>query len=93
MSSGGAFSENRLALLGLLILLALLFVAAFADDRSAQSAAGRRCETARPAAAGRRAIFGTDDQGRDILRAVIVYGTRLTLLWSCWSRSSRHLSD
>ena len=74
------FSENRLALLGLLILLALLFVAAFADVLAPHNPLQGDLRNARllpPGADGY--ILGTDDQGRDILSRLI-HGSRLTLL-------------
>jgi len=74
------FSENRLALLGLLILLTLLFVAAFADVLAPHNPLQGDLRNARllpPGADGY--ILGTDDQGRDILSRLI-HGSRLTLL-------------
>ncbi|MDI7861779.1 ABC transporter permease [Rhizobiaceae bacterium n13] len=72
------FSENRLALVGLLILMALLFVAAFADVLAPYSPiqGDLRNGLLPPSAAN---WFGTDEQGRDILSRLI-YGSRLTLL-------------
>jgi peptide/nickel transport system permease protein len=62
------FSENRLAVLGLLILLGLLFVAAFADVLAPHSPMQGDLRNSRllpPGTAGY--LLGTDDQGRDIL--------------------------
>lgn len=73
------FSENRLALLGLLILFVLLFVAAFADVLAPHNPLQGDLRNARllpPGADGY--ILGTDDQGRDILSRLI-HGSRLTL--------------
>ncbi|MGW9229549.1 ABC transporter permease [Pseudorhizobium sp. NPDC055634] len=73
------FAENRLALLGLFILIALLFVAAFADVLAPHNPLQGDLRNARllpPGADGY--ILGTDDQGRDILSRLI-HGSRLTL--------------
>ncbi len=73
------FSENRLALLGLAIIVALLFVAAFADILAPHNPLQGDLRNARllpPGADGY--ILGTDDQGRDILSRLI-HGSRLTL--------------
>lgn len=73
------FAENRLALAGLAILLALLFVAAFADVLAPHSPVQGDLRNARllpPGSAGY--LLGTDDQGRDILSRLI-HGSRLTL--------------
>lgn len=73
------FAENRLALAGLAILLALLFVAAFADALAPHSPVQGDLRNARllpPGSAGY--LLGTDDQGRDILSRLI-HGSRLTL--------------
>ncbi|MEB2845495.1 ABC transporter permease subunit [Rhizobiales bacterium RZME27] len=74
------FSENRLALLGLGIILALLFVAAFADVLAPYNPVQGDLMNARllpPGSAGY--WLGTDDQGRDILSRLI-HGSRLTLM-------------
>ncbi len=73
------FAENRLALAGLAILLALLVVAAFADVLAPHSPIQGDLRNARllpPGSAGY--LLGTDDQGRDILSRLI-HGSRLTL--------------
>lgn len=73
------FAENRLALAGLAILIALLFVAAFADLLAPHSPVQGDLRNARllpPGSAGY--LLGTDDQGRDILSRLI-HGSRLTL--------------
>ncbi|MGE8104502.1 ABC transporter permease [Allorhizobium sp. NPDC080224] len=73
------FAENRLALAGLAILLALLFVAAFADVLAPHSPVQGDLRNARllpPGSTGY--LLGTDDQGRDILSRLI-HGSRLTL--------------
>jgi peptide/nickel transport system permease protein len=71
------FSANRLALFGLAIIIALLFMAAFADLLAPYSPyQGDLRAGLRPPDAEH--WFGTDDQGRDILSR-IVYGSRLTL--------------
>jgi peptide/nickel transport system permease protein len=74
------FSANHLAVLGLVIILALLFMAAFADIIATKSAVIGDLGNARllpPGAQGY--LLGTDDQGRDIFSR-IVHGSRLTLL-------------
>lgn len=74
------FAENRLALLGLVIILALILTAAFADVLAPHNPLQGDLRNARllpPGAEGY--ILGTDDQGRDILSRLI-HGSRLTLL-------------
>ncbi len=74
------FSENRLALLGLGIILLLLLVAAFADVLAPHNPVQGDLMNARllpPGSAGY--WLGTDDQGRDILSRLI-HGSRLTLM-------------
>jgi peptide/nickel transport system permease protein len=73
-----AFRRNRLAMLGLAIVIALLLVAAFAPliataDPLTQNLDGRLLP---PSSAN---WFGTDSLGRDIFSR-IVYGTRVTLV-------------
>jgi len=73
------FSENRLAVTGLLIILALVFVALLAPLLMPHSAtigdlAGNRLKP--PGTPGY--LLGTDDQGRDILSRLIE-GSRITL--------------
>jgi len=71
------FSANRLALLGLAIIIALLFVAAFADLLAPYSPyQGDLRAGLRPPDAEH--WLGTDEQGRDILSRLL-YGSRLTL--------------
>lgn len=74
------FSENRLALLGLVIILALLLTAGFADVLAPHNPLQGDLRNARllpPGAEGY--VLGTDDQGRDILSRLI-HGSRLTLI-------------
>ncbi|HCL63268.1 MAG TPA: D,D-dipeptide ABC transporter permease [Rhizobium sp.] len=74
------FSENRLAVAGLAILIGLVFVAAFADVLAPHSPVQGDLRYSRllpPGTAGY--LLGTDDQGRDILSRLL-YGSRLTLL-------------
>ncbi|MHB0953902.1 MAG: ABC transporter permease [Allorhizobium sp.] len=74
------FSENRLAVAGLAILIGLVFVAAFADVLAPHSPVQGDLRYSRllpPGSAGY--LLGTDDQGRDILSRLL-YGSRLTLL-------------
>ena len=72
------FARNRLALVGLAIILALLAVSLLADVIApAGPTVGVLDERLQPPSAAH--WFGTDDQGRDIL-ARIVHGTRITLM-------------
>ncbi|TIQ31092.1 MAG: ABC transporter permease [Mesorhizobium sp.] len=72
------FSANRLALVGLLIILALVAVAAFADVLAPYSPTVGDLKNARLLPPGAAHWFGTDDLGRDIYSR-IVYGSRWTL--------------
>ncbi|SCB60227.1 peptide/nickel transport system permease protein [Rhizobium aethiopicum] len=73
------FTANRLAVVGLLIIVGLLLVAAFADLLATHNPVVGDLRNARllpPGTAGY--LIGTDDQGRDIYSRLI-YGSRLTL--------------
>ncbi|MDO3432719.1 ABC transporter permease [Rhizobium sp. CBN3] len=73
------FTANRLAVVGLLIIIALLLVAAFADFLATHNPVVGDLRNARllpPGTSGY--LLGTDDQGRDIYSRLI-YGSRLTL--------------
>ncbi|OWO96501.1 D-ala-D-ala transporter subunit [Rhizobium esperanzae] len=73
------FTANRLAVVGLLIIIALLLVAAFADLLATHNPVVGDLRNARllpPGTSGY--LLGTDDQGRDIYSRLI-YGSRLTL--------------
>ncbi|MDF0697558.1 ABC transporter permease [Rhizobium sp. MC63] len=74
------FTANRLAVVGLLIIVALLFIAAFANIIATHNPVVGDLRNARllPPGTG-EFLLGTDDQGRDILSRLI-YGSRLTLL-------------
>ena len=72
------FARNKLAMLGLLIVLALIFVAIFADLLAPYSAYIGDLRTTRLLPPSSAHWFGTDDQGRDILSRVI-HGSRITL--------------
>ncbi|BCM17028.1 nickel transporter permease [Mesorhizobium sp. J8] len=72
------FSANRLALIGMLIIIALLVVAAFADVLAPYSPTVGDLKNARLLPPGAAHWFGTDDLGRDIYSR-IVYGARWTL--------------
>ncbi|TCL72886.1 ABC transporter permease [Rhizobium sp. BK251] len=74
------FSENRLALLGLAIIIALLLIAVFANVLATHSPVIGDLKNARLLPPGTDGyLLGTDDQGRDIYSRLI-YGSRLTLL-------------
>ncbi|MER9303612.1 nickel transporter permease [Mesorhizobium sp. M0496] len=72
------FSANRLAFLGLLIIIALLVVAAFAGVLAPYSPTFGDLKNARLLAPSAVHWFGTDDLGRDILSRIL-YGSRWTL--------------
>ncbi|MBN9218806.1 MAG: ABC transporter permease [Mesorhizobium sp.] len=72
------FTANRLAVVGLLIILALVVVAALADVLAPYSPTIGDLKNARLLAPGAAHWFGTDDLGRDIYSR-IVYGSRWTL--------------
>jgi peptide/nickel transport system permease protein len=73
------FSRNRLAMLGLLIVLALVGVAIFAELLAPYSAYTGDLRTTRLLPPSWAHWFGTDDQGRDIFSRVII-GSRITLM-------------
>ncbi|RUM24765.1 ABC transporter permease [Rhizobium vallis] len=74
------FTANRLAVVGLLVILALLFIAAFADLLATHNPVVGDLRNARLLPPGTDGfLLGTDDQGRDIYSRLI-YGSRLTLL-------------
>jgi peptide/nickel transport system permease protein len=72
------FSGNHLALLGLLIIIALLVVAALAPMLAPYSPFIGDLKTSRLLPPGPEHWFGTDDLGRDIFSRII-YGSRWTL--------------
>lgn len=72
------FSANRLAFLGLLIIIALLVVAAFADVLAPYSPTVGDLKNARLSAPSSAHWFGTDDLGRDIYSRIL-FGSRWTL--------------
>lgn len=72
------FTANRLAVLGLLIILGLVFLAVFAPLIAPHSPYVGDLANARLLTPGPGHWLGTDDQGRDILSRLI-YGSRLTL--------------
>ena len=73
------FAGNRLAVVGLLIVLAMVLVAIFADRLAPYSPYVGDLRTTRLLAPSAAHWFGTDDQGRDILSRII-FGTRITLI-------------
>ena len=72
------FAKNRLAMVGLLIVFALVLVAIFADQLAPYSATVGDLANARLLSPSRAHWLGTDDQGRDILSRLI-HGARITL--------------
>ncbi|CAH1657877.1 ABC transporter permease [Chelatococcus asaccharovorans] len=73
------FTTNKLAMVGLAIVLGLVLVAAFANviaPYSPVEGGDLRTERLLPPSAAH--LFGTDDQARDIFSRV-VYGSRITL--------------
>jgi peptide/nickel transport system permease protein len=72
------FARNRLALLGLVAIVALALVAVFADLLAPYSPYIGDLRTTRLLPPSWAHWFGTDDQGRDILSRLI-YGSRITL--------------
>ncbi|MBB2749474.1 UNVERIFIED_ORG: peptide/nickel transport system permease protein [Rhizobium aethiopicum] len=73
------FTANRLAVVGLLIIVALLFIAAFANLIATHDPVVGDLRNARLLPPGTAEyLLGTDDQGRDIYSRLI-YGSRLTL--------------
>ncbi|AZO56607.1 MULTISPECIES: nickel transporter permease [unclassified Mesorhizobium] len=72
------FSANRLAFVGLLIIIALLLVAALAGVLAPYSPTFGDLKNARLLAPSVQHWFGTDDLGRDIYSRIL-YGSRWTL--------------
>ena len=72
------FARNRLALLGLAIVVALVLAAIFADVLAPYSPYIGDLRTTRLLEPSAAHWFGTDDQGRDIFSRVLV-GSRITL--------------
>ena len=73
-----SFMRNRLAMLGLCIVLALVLVALFAPQLAPYSPITGDLRTTRLLAPSGSFWLGTDDQGRDILSRLI-FGSRVTL--------------
>ena len=73
-----AFASNRLAVAGLLTVLALVLVAAFANQLAPYPPTIGDLRTERLLSPSASHWFGTDDQGRDILSRLI-HGSRITL--------------
>jgi ABC-type phosphate/phosphonate transport system permease subunit len=72
------FSRNRLAILGLLIVIGLVLTAVFANVLAPYSPYIGDLRTTRLLPPSAAHWFGTDDQGRDILSRII-FGSRITL--------------
>jgi len=72
------FARNRLAMLGLLIVIGLVLIAVFADMLSPYSPFIGDLRTTRLLPPSAAHWLGTDDQGRDILSRLI-FGSRITL--------------
>lgn len=73
-----SFARNRLAVLGLVIVLGLLLVALFANQLAPYSPTVGDLRTTRLLEPSAAHWLGTDDQGRDILSRLI-HGSRITL--------------
>jgi peptide/nickel transport system permease protein len=73
-----SFARNRLAVVGLCIVLLLVLIAAMAPWLAPASPTAGDLGNARLLAPSAAHWFGTDDQGRDILSRLI-YGSRITL--------------
>jgi peptide/nickel transport system permease protein len=73
------FLRNRLAVVGLVIVVALVLVAIFANQLAPYSPYVGDLRTTRLLPPSAAHWFGTDDQGRDILSRVI-FGSRITLV-------------
>jgi peptide/nickel transport system permease protein len=72
------FARNKLAMLGLLIVVLLMLVAVFADVLAPYSPTVGDLRTTRLLPPSSQFWLGTDDQGRDILSRLI-HGSRITL--------------
>lgn len=72
------FASNKLAVIGLAIILALIVVAVFAPHLAPYSPYMGDLSAKRLLPPGAEHWLGTDDQGRDILSRLI-YGSRVTL--------------
>ncbi|TPI13036.1 ABC transporter permease [Mesorhizobium sp. B4-1-3] len=72
------FAANKLAMVGLFIIISLLFIACFADLLATHSPVVGDLKSARLLPPSPEYWFGTDDLGRDIYSRVI-YGSRITL--------------
>jgi len=72
------FARNRLALLGLVIVLGLVLMAAFAPQLAPYDPSVGDLSTTRLLPPSAAHWMGTDDQGRDILSRLI-HGSRITL--------------
>lgn len=72
------FTRNRLAMLGLFIVLLLVLVAVFANQLAPYSPTIGDLRTTRLLPPSAHFWLGTDDQGRDILSRLI-FGSRITL--------------
>ena len=77
-SAWRTFARNRLAMVGLGIVIALVLMALFADALAPYSPTEGDLRTLRLLPPSASHWFGTDDQGRDILSRII-HGSRITL--------------
>ena len=78
------FTANKLAVIGLVIILGLVFLAIFAPLLAPHSPYIGDLAKARLLPPGSVHWLGTDDQGRDILSAIF-YGSRVSLIVGCAS--------
>ena len=80
------FSESRLALLGLVVMVAIILAAVFAPwitpqnpyDLAQLDIMDGRLAPGSPSATGYTYLLGTDDQGRDMFSGIL-YGLRISL--------------
>jgi peptide/nickel transport system permease protein len=77
-ASWRTFARNRLALLGLALVLALVLLALFADQLAPYAPTVGDLRTTRLLPPSAAHWLGTDGQGRDILSRII-FGSRITL--------------
>ena len=83
------FARNRLAVVGLLIVLGLVAMAAFAPWIAPYSPTEGDLRTSRLLPPSAAHWFGTDDQGRDILSRIVPGSSWRWPSWPRWARASK----